>query len=73
MLTSTEKDLVDEETFQKLATKFNDTEYNKRHNYLLCSMMYIQSKSLKIVSNQENTASRKFTKRPIHRAIHMYR
>lgn len=56
-LQSQTKDLVDESTFRELSAKFNDTEYNKADSYLTCPMMYVQSESLHIVSDQDYNAT----------------
>lgn len=47
---------TDEEAFQELATRFNDTEYNKRGHYMT-NAMYVRSESLNIVSDQDYDAS----------------
>lgn len=54
-------DIIDRQTdatkFKELAQKFNDTEYNKINDIPPPPMMYVQSESLNIVSDQDYDAT----------------
>lgn len=54
-------DIIDRKTdatkFKELAQKFNDTEYNKINDIPPPPMMYVQSESLNIVSDQDYDAT----------------
>ena len=54
-------DIIDRQTdatkFKELAQKFNDTEYNKINYMSPPPMMYVQSESLNIVSDQDYDAT----------------
>ena len=54
-------DIIDRETdvirFKELAQKFNDTEYNKINSNSPPPVMYVQSESLNIVSDQDYDAT----------------
>ena len=54
-------DIIDRQTdatkFKELAQKFNDTEYNMIHDVVPPPVMYVQSASLNIVSDQDYDAT----------------